>query len=1710
MMAKFQFMKKSRPAGMKKRLLSLAMALSLMLGMLPATALASGTEDSYVSYNGQNLYYDADGNNVGESGDWSVRLQKTAEATSNPNEFEITLTVETKDQIIETEEVVGADVVLVFDLSSSMDDYGKWDALKSAADTLLEKLLPAETKNQVAIVGYSIDEATIHGFSNNASVLKNSYQYDKTSQIRNKYDIWGTSTNCQGGFRAAEELLKSARDDALKYVVYMSDGEANCYYSDRWGNIVLNGGEVSSSYGMEAILAAQQQAAHLKETYPGTKIITVGLGTDENNLVLNPDAQERVLTCGRWHWHKDSCYTTYYGNAAVDEFHNGTTSTIESIYNSIATQIIMEANPWVVYDPMSSYVSLDSSDITSDSKNTVTTDQNGNRIVWDLISSTDSRNVYQYKYTVTLDQSNITVWGADKQNPTNNETLLVYKIVEKDAQGNVTESHNAVTVKFDVPKVTAIPYTITLEYYVDGVKKADATETVKALAGTEIDLTSASYQKSWPYTVFINRTMSTPDGSALTDTTYTIDSDTNGTTICYNYESGIPLTINYLEQGSNKVLSQQYTDVLKTGEEYSVASPEITGYELVNDADAIVENAMGSRPVTVNVYYKQIDYTVTYAFTGDFPDGVTAPVDSNSPYHYQDMVTILDEPAEQAGYTFHGWTLDGEAVSGSISMPAENITIYGAWSVNQYNLDVIYQFANEDDLNAYLEGKTAAGNEAVAAIEVPVRGDDESAEDFANRWTAYEAECDAARAEAETAYEGAFNAGTFHESYVAANGTTYTNVFVKEAAASHDYNYSYSFSAATVPNYKVTAATGTSGRLTADTTVIFTLANDLFQATVNHYKQVKESGTNTVTVDGKYYILTDSDASSLNSGDTYTVAEKSYVGFQGVSGNAEKLGEQTMPAHDVVVNLYYDAMTYKATFTVVSTENPEGYAEPADQTGLWYGDYVSNPNVSAVPGWTFSGWYTDEACTVPYNFSTPVTADVDLYGKWTQNAYHVTYHFVGDAPIAAPTDNTVYRYNQTIGSNAPDTSGYNTEYDTDAVDYTFEGWYTDASCSGTLYSFDTAITADVNLYGKWTNVTQAYTFTVEHYYEDAVDPFATTQQGAVDFGYQITDDAAASYKLGSDALASELGHNFAEFVSATGCTISADENTNVVKCYYQAMSFSLTINYVYQDQNPAATSYSASVKYGKGFNVQNPSVSNYHVESVTVQEPDGLTLTGGTSSVTGTMPGQDVTVKVVYAEDAKGTVTVNYLDKATNEPIAQSYTSGTVYVGDSYTVPSSVTTEKTVENYSYDSRDGGADTGTMTAGGVVINIYYTRDTYTVKVVHKDGADGAPNQDMLDAQNTETTYKMGEEYTYAPASNLPANYKQAGEPSIVGTPTKGGTVIVEYTYVPKGTATVTVNYVLVDEDGNVIRTIDSQVTPYKEDDSYNVEADIAAFETTYPQYNRKSIEGDALSGTLAKDDAKVITVKYTLNSYSFTVKYYKDSISDENELTVDPAVTAEAPYGTVLNEETVSLLLNDEGWLNAQRPSGYNRTSATYVTVGTDSAANVVKVLYTYESSPTPSYTYYTVTVNYLNQDTGEKIAQSYTDSIRSGRSYDVTAYDAIAIEGYTYVETTGDALTGTMNSDKVINVYYTADGTDIEDPDVPQGELPDDPGTDIEDPDVPQGELPTDLPDEDVPMADAPATGDTLMAWIAAAAVSGVGLVWLSIMGKKRKDENEG
>ena len=137
-------------------------------------------------------------------------------------------------------------------------------------------------------------------------------------------------------------------------------------------------------------------------------------------------------------------------------------------------------------------------------------------------------------------------------------------------------------------------------------------------------------------------------------------------------------------------------------------------------------------------------------------------------------------------------------------------------------------------------------------------------------------------------------------------------------------------------------------------------------------------------------------------------------------------------------------------------------------------------------------------------------------------------------------------------------------------------------------------------------------------------------------------------------------------------------------------------------------------------------------------------------------------------------------------------------------------------------------------------------------------------------------------------------------------------------------------------------------------------------------------------------------------------------------------------------------------------------SATYTARWTEESTGPI--------DPGPSYDYYRVTVNYLDRADGSKIANSYTSPSRMESSrYDVSEYDAIAINGYTYDATEGDPVSGVLNGNKTVNVYYVADETDIDDGDTPTTDLPDVPGD--------GGEV--DIDDGDTPTTDLPGTGDT-------------------------------
>ncbi|MBE7080661.1 MAG: hypothetical protein E7371_05425 [Clostridiales bacterium] len=190
---------------------------------------------------------------------------------------------------------------------------------------------------------------------------------------------------------------------------------------------------------------------------------------------------------------------------------------------------------------------------------------------------------------------------------------------------------------------------------------------------------------------------------------------------------------------------------------------------------------------------------------------------------------------------------------------------------------------------------------------------------------------------------------------------------------------------------------------------------------------------------------------------------------------------------------------------------------------------ISLPTPPTKEGHTFIGWYTDEACTVPYAEGS-VTAGFKLYAKFAASKMYVVvntaggtkidpievvqgqeytipaaekegYTFIGYTYVDENGEEQEFPLTGTYPSNAGIRITANYEinkykvtfvgaeekqqevaYGSVAVaeamnkaGYTLEGWYTDEACT-TKFDFATAITADITLYANYTPKT--FTITV--------------------------------------------------------------------------------------------------------------------------------------------------------------------------------------------------------------------------------------------------------------------------------------------------------------------------------------------------------------------------------------------------------------------------------------------------------------------------------------------------------------------------------------------------------------------------------------------------------------------------------------------------------
>ncbi len=89
--------------------------------------------------------------------------------------------------------------------------------------------------------------------------------------------------------------------------------------------------------------------------------------------------------------------------------------------------------------------------------------------------------------------------------------------------------------------------------------------------------------------------------------------------------------------------------------------------------------------------------------------------------------------------------------------------------------------------------------------------------------------------------------------------------------------------------------------------------------------------------------------------------------------------DQTVEEQPTVVQPAEPVNTEKENYTVTFHTNGGTAIEDAVVTE---NNIVTRPTDPELDGYEFTGWFTDEDCTIPYNFSTVITSDLDLYAGW--------------------------------------------------------------------------------------------------------------------------------------------------------------------------------------------------------------------------------------------------------------------------------------------------------------------------------------------------------------------------------------------------------------------------------------------------------------------------------------------------------------------------------------------------------------------------------------------------------------------------------------------------------------------------------------------------------------------------------------------------------
>lgn len=410
----------------------------------------------------------------------------------------------------------------------------------------------------------------------------------------------------------------------------------------------------------------------------------------------------------------------------------------------------------------------------------------------------------------------------------------------------------------------------------------------------------------------------------------------------------------------------------------------------------------------------------------------------------------------------------------------------------------------------------------------------------------------------------------------------------------------------------------------------------------------------------------------------YTVTDEDRYEFQGYTYHhgTNNGGSCSGAAFYYTRNSY--TLTFNDGYKVVKTESVK-FEAPLST----YSSYVpAAPSAYESGSVIFGGWYLNPECTgAEYKLDThKMPADnVLLYAKWVPVTHTVRTYLTKDAMAGAPLETQTVPHGSTATEPADPTNG----------NYTFVGWFYEENGVEKAFVFSMPVNKDLDLYAKWSS-NKLMQYTIKYQLEDGTT-IAPDTTGSALAGSTKTFDAKTGTQLNED-----YQSGYFPKTNSHSMTMDINGNNEYTFVYVQKAKVNYTVKYLEVGTNAVL-----------------------HTEKSDKTEKAIITETF--KPVTGYAPDAYQKRLVLSANEEENVITFWYTKDNVHAPVQVIHWIQNV-VGDGYTEYQSSTnlngvignpyteTPLTIAGFEYNSEKSN-DSGTLTAAGLVLNLYYDRIVY---------------------------------------------------------------------------------------------------------------------------------------------------------------------------------------------------------------------------------------------------------------------------------------------------------------------------------------------------------------------------------------------------------------